>query len=247
MSHRLKFTVAYDGAAFEGWQSQSHRNTVQDQLERAFQKICGAPARVHGAGRTDAGVHALAQCAHVGLPNRRLTAIRWTGALNGVLPPTIRVQACRYVSETFHARFSATGKIYRYRIWTGPVLPPLEFKRAWHVSAPLDANFLKSAGEKFVGTHDFAAFSANRSKLEASTVRTIRRVRVKRNGKLVTIEFDGTGFLYKMIRLMVGSMVQIGTGKMEVEEIAQRLRSGRANRARFSAPAEGLYLVKIWY
>ena len=258
MVQRLKFVVAYDGAAFEGWQSQSHRKTVQDQLERAFRKICGAPVRVHGAGRTDAGVHALAQCAHVDLPNRRLTFTRWTGALNGVLPPTIRVLSCRYVSEKFHARFSATGKIYRYRIWTGPVLPPLEFKRAWQFSGPLDFDLVKMAGEKFIGTHDFAAFAANRGKSakrtdssvgepEANAVRTIRSVRLKRSGKLITIEFDGTGFLYRMVRLIVGSMVQVGTGKIEVEEIGACLKSGRVNRCRFTAPADGLYLVKVWY
>src|SRR5205085_3882332 len=198
MAQRLKFIVAYDGAAFEGWQSQSHRKTVQDQLERAFRKICGAPVRVHGAGRTDAGVHALAQCAHVDLPNRRLTSTSWTCALNGILPPTIRILSCRYVSEKFHARFSATGKIYRYRIWTGPVLPPLEFKRAWHVSSPLDVTLVKTAGEKFVGTHDFAGFAANRGKSarrmdpsldapETNAVRTIRSVRLRRSGRLITI------------------------------------------------------------
>ena len=258
MVQRLKFVVAYDGAAFEGWQSQSHRKTVQDQLERAFRNICDAPVRVHGAGRTDAGVHALAQCAHVDLPNRRLTSTSWTCALNGILPPTIRILSCRYVSEKFHARFSATGKLYRYRIWTGPVLPPLEFKRAWHVSGPLDVDLVKTAGEKSIGTHDFAAFAANRGKSvkrtdssvgepESNTVRTIRSVRLKRSGKLITIEFDGTGFLYRMVRLIVGSMVQVGRGKMKVEEIGACLKNGRANRCRFTAPANGLYLVKIWY
>src|SRR5437867_3309002 len=126
MSQRLKLTVAYDGAAFAGWQSQAHRNTVQDMLEHAFQKISGTRIRVHGAGRTDTGVHALAQCAHVDLPDRRLSAEGLARALNAILPPSIRVLDCRSVPENFHARFSAIGKLYRYRIGTGPILPPLE-------------------------------------------------------------------------------------------------------------------------
>ena len=134
MSRRLKLIVAYDGAPFAGWQSQSHRNTVQDHLERAFERVHGGAARVHGAGRTDAGVHALAQCAHVNLANRFLPAERWVEALNALLPPAIRVLRCRYVSQDFHARLSAKGKIYRYRIWNASVLPPFEYRRAWHVA-----------------------------------------------------------------------------------------------------------------
>src|SRR6188472_728200 len=126
MPHRLRFTVAYDGATFAGWQSQANGNTIQDRLEAAFATFARKPARVHGAGRTDAGVHALAQSAHVDLPSAAIPAWQWVEALNGALPPTIRVMACRWVSPKFHARFSATGKVYRYRIWNGAVLPPLE-------------------------------------------------------------------------------------------------------------------------
>ena len=167
MSPRLKLTVAYDGAAFAGWQSQAHRNTVQDELERALQKISGQQIRVHGAGRTDAGVHALAQCAHVDLPNRRLSIERWRNALNAVLPAAVRILRCQYVSQKFHARFSATGKLYRYRIWAAPILPPLELGRAWHIFLPLDVDLLKAAGRKFIGTHDFSAFAANRALSDA--------------------------------------------------------------------------------
>ena len=116
MAQRLKLIVAYDGAPFAGWQSQSHGNTIQDHLERAFERVVGKPVRVHGAGRTDAGVHALAQCAHADV-NKALAPERWMEALNALLPPTIRVLRCRYVSTDFHARLSAKGKIYRYRIW----------------------------------------------------------------------------------------------------------------------------------
>lgn len=247
MPQRLKFTVAYDGAAFAGWQSQLHRKTVQDELERAFQKIGGARVRAHGAGRTDAGVHALAQCAHVDLPSRKMSGERWTSALNAILPPTIRVLRSRYVSQNFHARFSAKGKLYRYRIWAAPILPPLELERAWHISSPIDIDLLKAAGEKFVGKHDFAAFAANRGKKEESTVRTIQSVRVRKHGSLITVDVDGDGFLYKMVRMMVGAMTRVGLGKNDLAEIVSRLESKRAEGFRFVAPAEGLYLIRIWY
>ena len=250
MSQRLKLTIAYDGAAFAGWQSQTHRNTVQDKLEHAFQKISGTRIRVHGAGRTDAGVHALAQCAHVDLPPGKLDRLdrpSLQNAVNANLPATIRVLRCEHVSQKFHARFSASGKLYRYRIWSAPILPPLEFGRAWHISPPLDVDLLKSVGEKFVGRHDFAAFAANRGKKETDTTRTIWSVQTRRRGALVTIEVAGDGFLYKMVRLMVGAMTQVALKKMDVNDIVARLRSGRADGSRFVAPAEGLYLVKIWY
>ena len=247
MSQRLKLIVAYDGARFAGWQSQSHRNTIQDHIERAFEYVGGERMRVHGAGRTDAGVHALAQCAHVDVVEKSLSAARWTGALNALLPPTIRVLRCHYVSKRFHARHSAKGKIYRYTIWSAPVLPPFKYGRVWHVTAPLNFEVLKGAANHFVGTHDFAGFAANRGKPENSTVRTICSVQVRRHGPCLTIEFDGDGFLYKMVRLIVGSLVRCALGKSSVEEVTDRLASGRIGQVRFAARAEGLFLVRVRY
>jgi tRNA pseudouridine38-40 synthase len=245
-SRRLKLIVAYDGAPFAGWQSQSHGNSVQDHLERVFERVTGEDVRVHGAGRTDAGVHALGQCAHVDVL-KSLPADRWINALNALLPPTIRVVRCRYVSNDFHARLSAKGKIYRYRIWTGSVLPPFEYRRAWHIARTLDLKILKSAAKYFVGTHDFATFAANRGKPEPSTIRTINSVRVGQKGPYVVIEFDGNGFLYKMVRLMVGALVKCALGKMRIEEVTARLNSGQVGSARFAAPAKGLSLVRVRY
>src|SRR5438128_12131438 len=178
MSRRLKLIVAYDGSQFAGWQSQSHRNTIEDHRERAFERIGGRPVRVDGAGRTDAEVHALAQCAHVDLPDDRLSSARWTEALNALLPPRIRVLRCRYVSNDFHARLSAKGKLYRYRIWSAPVLPPFEYGRVWHVTRPLDLDALRMAAKCFAGTHDFAGFAANRGRQQNTTFRTIHSVHV---------------------------------------------------------------------
>ena len=247
MSRRLKLVIAYDGSQFAGWQSQSHRNTIQDHIERAFEHIGGKPVRVHAAGRTDAGAHALAQCAHADLADDRLSAAGWTGALNALLPPTIRVLRCRYVAKDFHARLSAKGKIYRYRIWSAPVLPPFEYRRAWHIARPLNLKILKTAAKRFVGTHDFAGFAANRGNPERSTVRAIHSVDVRRSGPRVTIDFDGDGFLYKMVRLIVGSLVRCALGKSRIEEVTNQLATAHASHRRFAAPAEGLFLVRVRY
>jgi tRNA pseudouridine38-40 synthase len=246
MSRRLKLIVAYDGAPFAGWQSQSHRNTVQDHIERAFECVTGGVVRVHGAGRTDAGVHAFAQCAHVDVM-KLLPADRWIKALNSLLPFAIRMLRCRYVSEDFHARLSAKGKIYRYMIWNAPILPPFEYRRTWHIAQPLDVEILKSAAKHFVGTHDFASFAANRGKSEPSTIRRINSVRVRQKGPCVTIEFDGNGFLYKMVRLMVGAMVKCALGQMRIEDVSARLKLRELGSPRFVAPADGLFLVRVRY
>jgi tRNA pseudouridine38-40 synthase len=258
MSRRLKLIVAYDGAEFAGWQSQANGNGIQDHLERAFKRVSGKTVRVHGAGRTDAGVHALGQCAHADVDGENLSAARWTRALNASLPPTIRVMSCRYVSKQFHARHSAKGKVYRYRIWMAPVLPPVEYGRVWHIASVLDFELLHAASKHFGGTHDFRAFAANRGKsansmrpsrlqLRDGTVRTIHSVKVRQRGSCITIEFDGNGFLYKMIRLIVGSLVRCALGKESVAEIIDRLTTGRNRRAGFTAPAEGLFLVRVRY
>jgi tRNA pseudouridine38-40 synthase len=249
MRSRLKLIVAYDGAAFAGWQSQANGNTIQDRLEEAFQRICSQSVRVHGAGRTDAGVHAMGQCAHVDLPERRYQPERWVAALNGVLPPAIRVMRCQFVSEKFHARFSAKGKTYRYRIWNARVLPPFESGRAWHVVSPLDFERMKVAAQEFRGAHNFAAFAANRGTPETDTTRTLKAIRLRRAGACIAIEFDGNGFLYKMVRMMAGTIVRVGLGISTPQEIRARLRSPRQQNSyrRVAAPAAGLFLVRVRY
>lgn len=249
MPQRLKFIVAYDGAPFAGWQSQASGNTVQDHLERAFGLVAGAPVRVHGAGRTDAGVHALAQCAHVELSHRSLPAQQWPLALNAHLSPTIRVLRAAYVQSTFHARFSARGKTYRYRIWNDRILLPLELGRAWHVPARLDIDALETAAQLFAGRNDYAAFAANRGKPEQSTIRTIELVRSKRHGRCIELEFSGDGFLYKMVRLMVGAVVRCASGRDTATEIRNRLKHPRDSciHSRFVAPPHGLFLVRLRY
>ncbi len=249
MAERLKLIVAYDGAPFSGWQSQPNGNGIQDHLENAFRKILGESVRVHGAGRTDAGVHALAQVAHADLPKQRYTAERWTKALNGLLPITIRVMRCRFVSDSFHARFSAKGKIYRYRILNTDVVSPLENGRVWHVGEPLDCAQMAAAARLFVGRHDFRSFAANRGVPSKDTTRTMHNIRVRRSGTLISVEFDGEGFLYKMARLITGALVEAASGDASLNEIGERLTGNdRLNSSsRLVAPAAGLFLIRVRY
>lgn len=244
---RLKLIIAYDGAGFSGWQSQARGDTIQDRIEAAFAKVLGQKLRVHGAGRTDAGVHALGQCAHIDLPPTRLTPTVLVSAVNASLPPQIRILRCRFVARTFHARFLSRGKVYRYRLATTPVLSPFERGRAWHVTGVLDDSALRACARLFVGRHDFAGFAANRGHPVTSTIRTIRKVRVRRTSSITEIEIEGDGFLYKMVRLMVGAMVQCAQGKRSLGQMRDRLHGLGVERARFVAPAEGLTLVRVTY
>jgi tRNA pseudouridine38-40 synthase len=251
-ARRLKLIIAYDGRDFAGWQSQKHGNTIQDQIERSLAKICGRRAIVTGAGRTDAGVHALGQCAHADVPGtKKLSAPDWLKALNGTLPLTIRILRARFVSENFHARFSARAKLYRYRILNTAISSPFELGRAWHIAPSLNLYALKEGAALFVGRRDFAGFAANRGKKEIDTVRTIESVRIVRRGGVVMMEFWGDGFLYKMVRIMVGALVRCALGKAPLEEIRSRLHAASApsetQTTRPVAPAEGLYLVRIRY
>jgi tRNA pseudouridine38-40 synthase len=247
MPQRLRLIISYDGSHFAGWQSQKHGNTVQDHLERVFGQIAGAPIRVHGAGRTDAGVHALAQCAHVDLGTNRLSPSQWVAALNSALPPQLRVLRCQRVSDDFHARFSATGKVYQYRIWSGPILPPLQHGRVWHLHRALDFSIMETAAAKFVGRHDFAGFAANRGHSPNNTVRNIRSIALSRSGSLWKIQLDGDGFLYKMARLMVGALTECASARLTVEELIARIERPQNSGPRLAAPAEGLYLVRVRY
>jgi tRNA pseudouridine38-40 synthase len=243
---RLRLTVAYDGTKFSGWQSQSHGRAVQDALESAFQLLCGGRIIVHGAGRTDAGVHAEGQTAHVDVPDDRLPVGAWLPALNAHIPPGVRVMGLRKAAPDFHARFSAKGKIYRYTIWNGPVMPPLLINRAWHVPEKLDGDLLRSACGAFTGRQDFAAFCARGSKAPEPTTRTVSAIRAARKGSVWTITFEGEGFLYKMVRMLTASAIRCGSGRLPVEEIRHRLKNA-GPRTNHVAPAEGLCLVRVRY
>jgi tRNA pseudouridine38-40 synthase len=154
---------------------------------------------------------------------------------------------CQRVSNDFHARFSATGKVYQYQIWNGAILPPLHYGRVWHIHRPLDFKILKTAAAKFVGRYDFAGFAANRGHAERDTVRTIRSVAVSRSGSLWKLQFDGDGFLYKMVRLMVGALTDCAWGRLTVDQLVARIECHGNLGRRLAAPPQGLYLVRVRY
>jgi len=243
---RLRLDVAYHGAGFKGWQSQACGNAVQDHLENAFAALCGEPVCLQGAGRTDAGVHAEAQSAHADVPADRMPLRQWPGALNAHLPAAIRIMGAQEVSTDFHARFSAIGKIYRYTIWNGPALPPLERDRVWHVPGAIDPERLAGACGLFTGTHDFAAFSARRRPEPRQTVRSVHAIHCEVAGSKIQLTFEGGGFLYKMVRILAAAAIRHAAGRVTLEELAERLASGTP-RFLQTAPACGLCLVKVVY
>lgn len=243
---RLRLTLAYDGTHFSGWQSQPDGKTVQDALESAFRVLCRERIVVHGAGRTDAGVHASGQTAHVDVPDDRFPVAAWLPALNAHLPPGVRVMGVKKTSSDFHARFSARGKVYRYTVWNGPVVPPLFLNRVWHMPWVLDLDTLESACESFMGRHDFAAFSARRSKTCESTVRTVASIRLRKQGPKLDLTFEGEGFLYKMVRMLTASAIRCAAGRLSPEEIHRCLKNS-GPRTSHVAPAEGLCLVRVIY
>lgn len=247
MNQRVQLTIAYDGAPFSGWQSQAHGKAIQDHLETAAAKICHRPVIIHGAGRTDSGVHALEQSAHFDALDQRLDPATWIRAFNANLPQEIRVIRARLVSHSFHARFSAKGKIYRYQIVTSSVLPPMHYRRAWHVPTPLDETALSRALSFFVGSHDFRPFSANRGKPIADTVRIIQSINSRRDGTSIRITVQGNGFLYKMVRILVASAVRVAQGKESEMWISELLANPEGRKSSYVAPPDGLTLVRVLY
>ncbi len=247
---RLKLTVAYDGAPFDGWQSQATANGVQDHLEAAFLAVAGLRLRVHGSGRTDAGVHATGQIAHADVPRGKLAPATWQAALNANLPRGIRIVRATRVrggDAGFHARFSAKGKRYIYRIWNAPYLHPLEIGRAWHVPRTLDFALLREAAALLVGRHDFARFTAKRRQKETGTVRTIHRLAVQVRGPKITLTVEGDGFLYKMVRLLTGTIIRVAEKRASLSFITDLLDLRVQARTHFMAVADGLCLARVFY
>ncbi|WP_300159790.1 tRNA pseudouridine(38-40) synthase TruA [Solidesulfovibrio sp.] len=250
---RLRLTIAYDGTHFAGWQLQAPGGgrTVQGCLEEALGKLSGASVRVHGAGRTDSGVHALAQVAHCDVPEDR-AGLPWQRALNAVLPRDMTVTAAAAVPDDFHARFSATGKVYRYTLWTEPAfILPWRRPYVWNVgrvAARLDTAAMDACAALFTGYHDFAAFQNAGSHVSGTErlVRAVTRLPPDTAGEMVW-EFRAEGFLKQMVRNLTGALVAVGAGKVSSEDIRSVLTSGRRGLAPATAPASGLCLVAVEY
>ncbi len=250
---RFLFRCAYDGAPYLGWQSQRGGNTVQDVLEAAFAAILKAPLRVHAAGRTDAGVHAIAQHFHADVPeNCRMDARAWRAALNAHLPASIRILEVYEVPEDFHARFNATGKVYEYAICTAAVLPPFSAGRAWHHPRPLEDDLLRAALACYVGRHDFRHFAARRGNEPEVPPpgfyeRTLWSATAEREGEMLYLRFHGDGFMYRMVRLLTGTACQVACGRMPLKALAAMLDTEAGETTRHCAPAAGLCLSRVEY
>ena len=246
---KFRLTIAYDGTAYAGWQVQKIGLGVQQKVEEALARLFPSQPRVHGSSRTDTGVHALGLVAHVEIPRCefRMTVRKLALALNAHLPEDIRVLDAARCRAEFHARFDATRKQYRYRVWNLGAMNPLLRTQAWHVPVKLDLPAMRAAAKRFVGRHDFRSFTANPGYERESTVRRLTRCEVRRSGPLLTFLLEGDGFLYKMCRGIVGTLVQVGQGKIAPADIRRILAHRDRRVAGMTAPAHGLVLWKVSY
>ena len=242
----FKLTVSYDGTQYAGWQLQPNGQTIQEVVEAALGKIAGHAARVHGSGRTDAGVHARRQVANAtfSTQHKPATLLR---ALNANLPEDVRVLRVEEAPAKFHARFSAKGKEYRYQIDYGTVADPFLRAYAWHHPWPLDLAAMRKAARLLKGRHDFSALSANPMRHVETTVRTITKVSVTKEGNLLTITVAADGFLYKMVRSIVGALVKVGEGRLTVEQLRDVIKAKKRTALVETAPAHGLFLWRVFY
>ena len=243
----FRFTLEYDGAGFAGWQAQAgDQRTVQDEFESAIEQLTGQRLRVAASGRTDAGVHALGQVVSASIETE-LPPAALQRALNHILPADLAVVSADLAADDFHARYSAIGKLYCYRVWNDPIRSPLRAARAHWVPRQLDIPAMSKAAEAFVGRHDFAALQAAGSEVE-STVRTLERVEIERepSGELV-FWVEGDGFLRHMVRNLVGTLLEVGSGQRSIESMAELLASEDRRQAGPTAPALALTLVRVFY
>ena len=249
MTLKFKLVIAYDGTAYEGWQVQKIGTGVQQIVETALSKLFPSTPRLHSSSRTDTGVHALGMVAHFAVPRAeaKMIARKLILALNAHLPPDIRVVSAARARDRFHARFDAGGKQYRYFAWNHSAMNPLLRHSAWHVPRKLDLKLMRAAAKFFVGKHDFQSFSSNPGYKKQSTVRTLTRCDVKKSGPQFTFIIEGDGFLYKMCRGIVGTIVQAGLGKFPPDEIKVMLAKADRRVAGMTAPAHGLVLWKVFY
>lgn len=246
----IRLLLQYDGTEFVGWQRQDSGVSIQGVIEDALSKIEGGAVTLHGAGRTDAGVHAEGQVASARL-NSPLDDDTLARALNANLPPAVRVVAVATVADDFHARFSARAKTYEYRLWNGAAIPPFIRHYAWHVPQPLAVEVMQRAADALVGAHDFAAFQGTGSTVH-TTVRTVTSARwidarPAPGGRLLSFEMSGDGFLRHMVRAVTGTLVEIGLGRRPADDIPRLLAARERSEAGRTAPACGLFLVRVEY
>ena len=242
----FKLILQYDGSRYRGWQRLPDcERTIQGRLEQTLTKLLGEPVELSGSGRTDAGVHALGQAASF----RSRTALSASEILQGLrqhLPEDIGVLSVTEMPERFHARLHAVGKVYRYRIWNSEAPCVFERKYVYQLPQPLDLAAMEKAAGFLTGTHDFRSFCAKKSD-KKSTVRTVEEIRIERAGEEVHLTFRGNGFLYQMVRILTGTLIEVGLGKRRPEEMPALLEAGDRALAGWTVPAKGLCLMEVLY
>ncbi len=242
---RVCLTIEYDGTNYGGWQVQPNADSVQSQLEKALARVVGCQIRIYSSGRTDAGVHARGMRAHFDV-DKLLSLTAYREGVNRYLPADIVVKEAQLVDDNFHARFSAQGKWYSYQLYGGKIRSPLQDRTAWHYFGSLDIAKMQEVAQLFVGEHDFVAFRSS-SCVAKTTVRKIYAFDVSVNGEMVIFDVRGSGFLKNMVRVLVGTLVDVGIGRIPTTTISDLLLSGHRHDAGRTAPAQGLCLMKVWY
>jgi tRNA pseudouridine38-40 synthase len=246
--HNYKLIITYDGTAYCGWQIQPNGISIQEIIQEKVSIICREKVSVIGSGRTDAGVHALGQTANFHAPQIK-DLFRFQGSLNSLLPKDIRILSTEEVTKNFHAQYSPIGKIYHYHLHLNHAIDPFKRLYSLHVKEKINLDILKEAALLFLGTHDFTSF-ANQAHLGSASrdaVRTLKRLDVIEQPGGICLEFEGDGFLYKMVRNIVGTLLEIAAGKYPMEEVPLILVSRDRKKAGQTAPPHGLFLVKVQY
>ena len=242
----FKVVLAYDGGRYNGWQKQGNtENTIQEKLEKILSSIAGTKTEVFGSGRTDAGTHALGQVMNFHMDWDK-TAEELLDTLNGRLPEDIAGLSIEEMPPRFHSRLSAKAKTYSYTLWNSTKPPVFLRKYAFWCRGPLNLKAMEQAAEAFRGSHDFKSFCANK-RMKKSTVRKIYDIRFSAEGEKITIEFYGNGFLYQMVRILTGTLIEVGEGKRSAEDMEAILRAEDREKAGFTAPSRGLCLKEVFY
>lgn len=246
MLKNYRMILEYDGSRYDGWQKQGNTDhTIQEKIESVLERMAGVPLEIHGSGRTDAGVHALAQVANfhadVNLSEREIKDY-----FNQYLPEDISVKSVERVHDRFHSRLNAQEKTYLYRIETAEKKQVFERKYIYGLGKSLDVKAMERGASLLIGEHDFKSFCANK-KMKKSTVRTIRNIEFEEDGSRLFIRFTGNGFLYNMVRILTGTLIEVGEGKRKPDELKHILAALDRSEAGFTAPPEGLFLEKVYY
>jgi len=241
----IKLLIEYDGTRYSGWQKQPNAMTIQENIEKAIKKITSEECTLIGSGRTDRGVHARGQVANFHT-NSKIPSDRFKDALNSVLEDDISIRASEEVDDSFHSRYDAKGKEYRYLIYNNRIRSPIHRNYSYHVPYKLDIELMNKASKAFIGEHDFLGFMSSGSNVK-STVRTIYNISLKKNDDLIEIKVAGNGFLYNMVRIVAGTLVEIGNSRIDLNEVDDIITSKDRNKAGHTAPPHGLYLEKVFY